>query len=104
MYITYGILGITIVTLIILHMPVSNSDIVYLMKLLMCQGVGFILYIPVISMLMDIFICTEEAKGIVFFDIDCNTECWDNTHIAYAVFSSFTLFQIIPAGMHLRLK
>ena len=55
-------------------------------------------------MLMDIFICTEQAKGITFFDIDCNSECWDSTHIAYFVFASFTLVQIIPTGMYLRVK
>ena len=55
-------------------------------------------------MLIDIFICTEESKGIVFFDIDCTTECWDTTHIAYTVFSSFALVQIIPAGMYLRAR
>ena len=70
----------------------------------MCIGFGFILYIPLISMLIDIFICTEEAKGIVFFDIDCTTECWDTTHIAHAVFSSFALAYLIPTGMYLRAR
>ena len=55
-------------------------------------------------MLMDIFICTEKAKGITFFDIDCNSECWDSTHIAYAAFASFAIIQIIPIGMYLRVK
>ena len=52
------------------------------MRLLLSIAFGYVLYIPVISMLMDIFICTQKANGIVFFDIDCNTECWDTTHIA----------------------
>ena len=55
-------------------------------------------------MIMDIFICTEEAKGHVFFDIDCKTECWDTIHIAHAICASFSLVYIIPLGMYLRLK
>ena len=104
MYISYAILSATIFTLVLLKIESTNIDIVHQMRLLLCIGFGFVLYIPVISMLMDIFICTEQAKGITFFDIDCNSECWDSTHIAYFVFASFTLVQIIPTGMYLRVK
>ena len=55
-------------------------------------------------MIMDIFICTEEAKGTAIFDIDCNTECWDNIHIGHATFASIALLQIIPVGMYIRVK
>ena len=55
-------------------------------------------------MLMDIFICTEEAKGSDFFDIDCNTDCWDNIHMLHAIFASFALVIIIPSGMYVREK
>ena len=55
-------------------------------------------------MLIDIFICTEEAKGIVFFDIDCNNECWGFRHLVYCILTSFVLVQVIPAGMYLRMK
>ena len=48
------------------------------------------------------FICTEEAKGAAFFDIDCNTECWES--IAYPLLASFALLLVIPAGMYLRVK
>ena len=104
MYIAFAILSLTAFTLVLAKIESPNIDIVYLMRLLMCIGFGFVLYIPVISMLMDIFICTEQAKGIVFFDVDCNSECWDRTHIAYAAFASFALIQIIPTGMYLRVK
>ena len=33
------------------------------------------------SVIIDIFVCTEEENGEGFFDIDCNTECWDSIHI-----------------------
>ena len=104
MYISYAILATAIFTFTILKVKIPNLDIIFIMRLLLCIGCGFILYIPVISMFMDIFICSEEAKGTVFFDIDCNTECWDFTHIVYAAFSSFALAQIIPAGMFFRVK
>ena len=55
-------------------------------------------------MLMDVFICTEEASGIPFFDIDCNTDCWDSIHIAHCAFASFALIQVIPVGMYFRVK
>ena len=55
-------------------------------------------------MIMDIFICTEEAKGTAIFDIDCNTECWDSIHIGHATFASIALLQIIPVGMYIRVK
>ena len=61
-------------------------------------------YIPVISMLIDIFICTEEANGTVFFDIDCNTECWNSDRIEYAILATFALILVIPTGMYLRMK
>ena len=53
---------------------------------------------------MDVFICTEEASGIPFFDIDCNTDCWDSIHIAHCAFASFALIQVIPVGMYFRVK
>ena len=74
MYISYAILSATIFTLVLLKIESTNIDTVHQMRLLLCIGFGFVLYIPVISMLMDIFICTEQAKGITFFDIDCNSE------------------------------
>ena len=55
-------------------------------------------------MLMDIYICTEEAKGNAFFDIDCNSDCWDDTHIVYLCVSSLFLMLIIPVGMYIRVK
>ena len=56
------------------------------------------------SVIIDIFRCTEEANGTVFFDIDCNTECWDSIHIEYATIVSIALFQIMPVGMFIRVK
>ena len=85
-------------------MKCPNIEIVYFTRLLLCSGLGFILYIPVISMIMDIFTCTEEAKGTAFFDIDCNTECWDSIHIEHATIASIALLQIIPVGMFIRVK
>ena len=70
MYISYAVFALTICSLIILKIKCPHIDIIYFTKLLMCLGLGFIIYIPVISMLMDIFICNEQAKGTVFFDID----------------------------------
>ena len=104
MYISYAILAMTVYTIVILKVKCPNFDIIFLMRLLLSIGFGYILYVPVISMLMDVFICTQEAKGFVFFDIDCNTECWDNSHIAYTIMTSFALVQIIPLGMYIRVK
>ena len=70
MYIVHAIFATTLFTILILVVKLPNIDIIYYMRLIMCLCFGFILYIPVISMIIDIFICTEEAKGIVFFDID----------------------------------
>ena len=104
MYLSYSLFVSTIFTIVLLKLKFPNIDIIFFIRLITCIGFGFLLYIPLISMLVDIFICTEEAKGMVFFDIDCNTECWDTTHMAYAVLSSFALVQIIPAGMYLRAR
>ena len=104
MYIAYAIFALTICSLVTLNINCPNIDIIYFIRLLLCMGLGFIIYIPVISMLMDIFICTEQANGSVFFDIDWNTECWDNIHIGHASLASIVLFQIIPVGMYLRVK
>ena len=61
------------------------------------------LYIPAVSMLMDIFMCSEEVNGTAFFDIDCNSDCWDNIHIAATLVSVFFLMIIIPIGMYIRI-
>ena len=70
MYIVFAILFATIFTFIILRVELYNIDMIYIMKLLLPIGCGYILFLPCISMLMDIFICTEEARGNAFFDID----------------------------------
>ena len=75
-----------------------------MMRFILSIVFGYVLYVPVISMLLDIFICSEQANGFVFFDIDCNTECWDNSHIAYCIMTSVALVQIIPLGIYLRVK
>ena len=54
-------------------------------------------------MLMDIFMCSEEVNGTAFFDIDCNSDCWDNIHIAATLVSVFFLMIIIPIGMYIRI-
>ena len=59
---------------------VTDNDLVFTVRLMFSIGCGFVLYIPVISMLMDIFIWTEKAQGSAFFDIDWNSECWDSEH------------------------
>ena len=94
----------TILTSILLKVKCPNIDIIFILRLFLCIGFGFVLYIPVISMIIDVFICTEEAKGVVFFDKDCNTECWDISHIGYATMASLALILIIPVGMYLRVK
>ena len=104
MYLSYSLFASTIFTIILLKVKFPNFFIIFFMRLIMCIGFGFLLYIPLISMLIEIFICTEEAKGSAYFDIDCTTECWDTTHIAYTVFSSIALVQIIPAVMYLRAR
>ena len=104
MYMSYAILAMTVYTCFILKVKCPNFDIIFLMRLILSIGIGYVLYVPVISMLMDVFICTQEAKGFVFFDIDCNTECWDNSHIAYTIMTSFALVQFISLGMYLRVK
>ena len=70
MHIAFAILLVTIFTFIILRVKRINMDIIYIMKLLLPIGCGYVLFIPCISMLTDIFICTEEANGTAFFDID----------------------------------
>ena len=77
---------------------------IFLMRLLLPIACGFILYLPVISMLMDIFICTAEANHIIFFDIDCNEECWYSTHILHAIFATLAIILVIPGGIVLRIK
>ena len=69
MHIVFAILLVTIFTFIIVRVKRDN-DVIYIMKFLLPLGCGYVLFLPCISMLMDIFICTEEAKGNVFFDID----------------------------------
>ena len=104
MYISYAIFALTICSLVILKIKWPNVDLIYFIRLRLCIVIGFIIYIPVITMLMDIFICTEQAKGTVFFDIDWKIEWWDSVHIRHASFASVALFQIIPVGMYLRVK
>ena len=63
MYISYAIAGLTICTAIILRIELPKSDFIFLMRLLLTVLSGYVLYIPVISMLIDIFICNQEVKG-----------------------------------------
>ena len=104
MFISYGILAAMVSTLIILNIKCPDKELQEGMRLLLPLVFGFLLYIPVLSMLMDIFICTQQANRNQFFDIDCNTECWDSHHIAHVVFASVALVQVIPAGFYLRMK
>ena len=43
-------------------------------------------------------------RGIVYFDIDCEPQCWNLTHIEYVVVTLFAIFLVIPGGMYLRIK
>ena len=104
MFIAYAIVLMTVASLGIVKAKCPKLDIIYIIRVLFCIVFGYLVYVPVISMLMDIFICTEEAKGTPFFDIDCNKDCWDIEHIFYAVFASSSLSIVIPAAMYLRVK
>ena len=104
MYISYAIAAMSLLTIIMMKIKLPNLDIIFFMRLILTIGLGFVLYIPTISMLMDIFICREEANGYVYFDVDCTTECWTNDHISYLIAASFAILIIIPTGFYLRIK
>ena len=61
MYISYVIVFMTIFTSIILKIELPYYDIIFFARLFLTIVFGYILYIPGISMLMDIFMCKEEA-------------------------------------------
>ena len=105
MYIGYIIVFMSVYTVAILSLKwCPNVDLMFYMRLLLSIGFGYLLFIPALSMLMDIFICQEEAKGIVFFDIDCNTEWWDQTHIIYLIAVCVSLTLVVPSVMYIRVK
>ena len=70
MHISYAIFLVIMFTFTIVKVKCPSNDILYLMRLLLPIGCGYVLYLPLMSMMMDIFICTEQAKETVFFDID----------------------------------
>ena len=59
MYISYAIAAMSLLTIIMMKIKLPNLDIIFFMRLILTIGLGFVLYIPTISMLMDIFICRE---------------------------------------------
>ena len=91
-------------TAIILRVKLPDFEITFFVRLFMSIVFGFLFYIPLISALMDIFICTEVAKDTIFFDIDCNTEWWGDLHIVYTTAVSLALLIVIPGCMYIRIK
>lgn len=65
---------------------------------------GNAIFLPVISVLFDVFIC-EEAHGVdkaslnykdSFMYRDCNEDCWSGIHIRYAIVAAIALLVYLP--------
>ena len=56
MYISYIIVSVMIISSVILVIKGPFEEIAFLLKFILTVAFGFLLYIPLISMLMDIFI------------------------------------------------
>ena len=64
-----------------------------------------ILFIPILSIWLDIFIC-EEAIGPNFDDSfiyrDCNVFCWEGKHIAFVIITLLFLLTYLPFAIYTR--
>mmetsp|Transcript_6314 Transcript_6314/g.10947 ORF Transcript_6314/g.10947 Transcript_6314/m.10947 type:complete len:259 (-) Transcript_6314:1340-2116(-) len=65
---------------------------------------GNVLFLPIISILFDVFVCEEgHAKdeddlefGDSFMYRDCNEDCWDGMHLKYSMAASVALILYFP--------
>ncbi|CAG9321867.1 unnamed protein product [Blepharisma stoltei] len=107
--------GLTLLWLILCGVVLFQLDAVFpkssLFKLLvqfsesMMPILGNLLFIPIISILLDVFVC-DESIGENFTDSflwkDCTQFCWDGMHIAFAVLSGVAILIYHPLAVFCR--
>jgi hypothetical protein len=67
--------------------------------------IGNAAFIPIISILLDVFLCTEsvgDAYTDSYMDRDCFVWCWEEEHIGYAAMSSICLVFYVPFAIYAR--
>ena len=66
---------------------------------------GNITFIPILSILLDLFIC-DEAIGPNFSDSfiyrDCNVFCWEGEHIVFVTVALICIFVYFPFAIYTR--
>ena len=66
---------------------------------------GEICFIPIVSVILDMYTCTKSIKsGLTnsYNDHDCNTYCWQGSHLSFSVLGILTLAVFIPFFIFLR--
>jgi hypothetical protein len=69
--------------------------------------IGNILFLPIISISLEVFICTETSGDDLadsFLHKDCYQTCWVDEHLTYAIISSLCLVVYLPVAVYMRPK
>jgi hypothetical protein len=67
--------------------------------------IGNAAFIPIISILLDVFICTESVGDKYtdsYMDRDCFVWCWEDEHVSYATMACFCLVAYVPFAIYAR--
>lgn len=64
--------------------------------------VGTIAFIPILSTLLSVFSCMEQSSGRAFLARECNTWCWEASHITMIVISGISMCLYLPLALWAR--
>jgi hypothetical protein len=92
--------GAIIIFRLDLRFPESSSCVVFgMVAEFVLPIINNALFLPIISVLLDVFLCTEEIGDEftdTFLDRDCHEFCWESDHVTYAVMSAIALVAYLP--------
>ena len=66
---------------------------------------GNLMFIPIISTLVNVFVCDKSLDGTYaesILDKDCYQKCWDSQHMPYAVISGIFILLYQPLAVYFR--
>jgi hypothetical protein len=69
--------------------------------------IGNILFLPIVSILLEVFMCTETSGDDLeasFLNKDCYEVCWKEEHLGHAIVASVLLLIFIPIAVYMRPK
>lgn len=77
---------------------------------LLLPYLGSLGFIPIVSVLLDVFLCDRaagaDASSLSFSDSilcrDCYVQCWQTTHLYYAIAATIGLFLYVPSSVFFR--